>query len=455
MNDPVETVQAGMSRHTRDGGYSVALNHSQTVPARQRYTLKGRGRPGSVWAKLLALLILAITLGPRFRVGAIGDRSVDLRLQDLLLVPIIGLLLLSLTPLAKMKHAWGHWALFYASSAVISTVVFLIVEPSMPVVRVVFFAGRTLEILVVAAVVATLYRASGAQALRATLRAVHVAVICNVGWVAYQYVTGKRATLLGADVGDRIESYGPKLIGEPSAFGTGFFFALVAAVGAAEFVTRVRSRGWSLFLMSAGAVGTYLCQSRISMAAAALIIASAFIAPHLRRVSSAAVTFLILFTVLAVLFMPQNLQGRLSGIGIQQSLNYRFTRIWWPLLQHMLDNPVIGIGPGSLGTTRYPWTEAHNILLRTALDFGGVAAALFVGMLLTIMVRTYRARGAADIDVQLFGTLAFFTVLAVVVTGMLQESMTAVAPSHMTMLTVGLFAGAATRAEATSSPRCS
>jgi O-antigen ligase len=136
-------------------------------------------------------------------------------------------------------------------------------------------------------------------------------------------------------------------------------------------------------------------------------------------------------------------QGRLSTEGVEASAEYRVEYIWRPLLQYALGHPFLGIGPGSLGTSRYPWTEAHNIILRVALDFGLFTAACFAFLLGTLLVRSWRAgRGAQSVEQRVFATVAFYSVAVVVVAGMLQESLSAVMSSHLTMLTVGLFAGA-------------
>jgi hypothetical protein len=398
-----------------------------------------------VWASVLALLILAITLGPRLRVGAVADRNVDLRVQDLLLPLVIVLLALSFTRPVRMRPVWGHWAALYAGLAVVTTIVFLETNPDMPAVRAILFAGRALEVLILAMVVATLYRAAGTRAMPAVLRAVHLAALLNLGWVGYQYATGTRKVLLGTSVGEQIESYGPKLIGEASSFGTGFFFAFITAVGAAEFMTRCRTRAWATFLMFAGLAGATLSQSRISMAGAALTMCLIFATPRMRRINPIGVTYLALLTALALILVPPMMQsqGRLSTEGVEASAEYRVEYIWRPLLQYALGHPFLGIGPGSLGTSRYPWTEAHNIILRVALDFGLFTAACFAFLLGTLLVRSWRAgRGAQSVEQRVFATVAFYSVAVVVVAGMLQESLSAVMSSHLTMLTVGLFAGA-------------
>ncbi|MCP6031679.1 hypothetical protein NL371_26670, partial [Klebsiella pneumoniae] len=77
----------------------------------------------------------------------------------------------------------------------------------------------------------------GYRALHTVFGAVTLGAFLNLLWFGYQLVVGTPQTLVGQEVGDQIESYGPKLIGEPSAFGTGQYWAFVAAVAAARLKT--------------------------------------------------------------------------------------------------------------------------------------------------------------------------------------------------------------------------
>ena len=317
----------------------------------------------------------------------------------------------------------------------------LFFDPTQPLARTLVYLGRNLEILVLATLVATLYVRSRQYGRRAALRALQLAAWGNGAWVLLQAATGQRRVLIGSDVGDEIASYGPKLIGEASSFGTGFFFAMVAALGAAQYRSRA-GRLHGLALVAMGLVGTFLAQSRLSMLAAGLVAVLLTLSPRPGSKNALGATFVAGLGVIGYMLLPPTLEGRLSAEGVEMGLSQRVDQIWSPLVSIAVGRPFTGIGPGSLGTTEYPWTEAHNIFLRAALDYGLLVAVAFALMLITILRQTRRsAADETDREVCLFGSFAFATVLSLVVTGLLQESTAAVMPSHLAMLAVGLAAG--------------
>lgn len=398
-----------------------------------------RGRP--VARLLLTAVILAITLGPRIRIPGLADRAVDLRVQDFLLIPA---LVYVGTRLPSMRQVWGPWPALFASGAVFVTVLHLWLDPAMPVIRTLAYLGRGLETFVLAFAVAGLYRLAGDRAWRTALNALHLAVAVNVAWIGYQYATGAERTLLGSGVGDLIESYGPKLVGEASAFGTGSFFALAAALGCAELLTRVTARWVSVALLVAGVGGAYVSQSRVSLGAAVLCVVAVVLLPDAegkRRVFSA-----LALAVAAIVVIPRLPQiGRLSESGVEAGLGKRTGSIWEPLLNVLGDHWLIGIGPGGLGTYAYPWTEAHNIALRAALDYGLIVGALFLAAYLAIGWRARRTvftRDETPAPVRLWAALALLLVAGVVIAGIAQDSLTPVMSTHLVMLAAGLLGGA-------------
>lgn len=194
--------------------------------------------------------------------------------------------------------------------------------PDMSTPHTVAYLGRTLETVVLA--VAVLYRLAGDRARSTALGSLNVAIAANVLWVGYQYATGKQSTLIDSGVGDLIESHDPKLIGEGSAFGTGFFFALVAALGCAELLTRAVTRWAGPLLMAIGLIGAYISQSRASVGAAAVCIVAAVVLPDVHRKSRVvAVGALALAAPVAVPKLPQ--KGRLSKAGTQAGFGARTT----------------------------------------------------------------------------------------------------------------------------------
>lgn len=399
-----------------------------------------RGRPTA--RVLLAAIILAITLGPRIRLPGLLDRAVDLRLQDLLLIPAI-VYVFFVDRLPSMRRTWGPWPAVFAFGAAIVTVINMLLAPDMSALRTVAYLGRTLETFILAVAVAGLYRLCGDRAQRTALGSLHVAIAANVLWVAFQYATGKQSTLIGSGVGDLIEAYGPKLIGEGSAFGTGFFFALVAALGAAQLLSHTGRRWTGPLLLAVGLIGAYVSQSRAGLGAAAACVVLAVVLPDVRRRSrllSAAA--LAVAAAVAIPQLPQT--GRLSESGFQAGFGVRTTPIWDPLLHVLGQHPLVGIGTGQLGTPTYPWTEAHDAALRAALDYGLIVGALFLIAYLATGWHAFRALYATSErpDVRIWAALALMLVVGVAIAGVAQDALIAVMSTHLVMLGAGLFGGA-------------
>ena len=398
--------------------------------------------PGRAWAGGLTIFIFAITLSPRLRIGAIGGKAIDVRLQDVLLVPTLLMLVISKHPFPNMRRAWGTWPRWYIAAAVVATLLNLLIVPSANIFRHTAFLGRGVEMFLIAAVVAGMYAAAGPHALRLTMRALHLAIWANIAWMAYQIGTGTQLVLFGS-LGDSIEAYGPKLIGEPSAFGTGFFCAFAVALGVAEIRTRVGSKIISFAMIAAASVAAFYSQSRVSLVAIAIMLALLTLKPtSTGKLHPFGATIMAGFGTLAIILMPSNLQGRLSPAGIEGSASFRVDQIWKPLLNIALDHPILGIGPGSLGTPAYPATEAHNFILRAALDYGLVGAALLVATVIAVMHNARRSQRVETEDVRLFGNLALLVTIAIVVAGIMQDSVNGVTSSHLTFLAIGLMAGA-------------
>ncbi|MGY1834632.1 O-antigen ligase family protein [Blastococcus sp. SYSU DS0510] len=388
---------------------------------------------------LLTAMILAIALSPRIRVPGLVDRAVDLRLQDFLLVPV---LIYLGARLPSLRRTWGPWPALFAFSATCLTAVHLFANPDMSALRAIGYLGRTLETFVLAAGIAGLYRLAGDGAWRTALRALHLAIAANVLWVTYQYVTGAQRTLIGSSVGDLVEAYGPKLVGEPSAFGTGFFFVLVTALGAAELLTKLTPRWVGGGLIAAGLLGAYLAQSRVSVIAGVLCAVAVLLFPDDRgRYRVIGGLTLVGAALIVVPRLPD--AGRLSAAGVGNGIGVRTTPIWEPLYAIAVEHPLLGIGVGRLGTPAYPWTEAHNVALRAVLDYGIVIGALFLAIYVAIGWRAHRTAFAVDASppAKLWGTLTLLLVGSALVAGTVQDTLIAVMSTHLVMLSAGLLGG--------------
>lgn len=413
-------------------------------------TATPRGVRSRAAAVLLFVLVLAITVSPRLRLGGGGAQVIDIRLQDLLLVPILLFLLINRRHFSPLFRLWGwlmpvfFWLLLLSFALLLS---FTYTDPT-PMRRILFL-GRGVEIFVIAAAVAGLYLRAGPTALQTTLRAFHIAAAANFAWVVYQFATGSNGTLIGGDVGDDIQSYGPKLIGEPSAFGTGTFFAFIAALGVAQLRARTGKPLPSVVLIAMGAAGAILAESRASILVIGFVVVLLLVVSRGRTiVNPVGAMFVVLAAAIVGLTVIPELEGRLSFEAVIGALGFRATEVWIPLLHALAANPFFGVGPGGLVPPLA--IEGHNIAMRAFLDYGIVLGSMFLAFFVVVVVKAWKATRRSDqhdADHRTFSNLALIFTLAIFVAGLTQDALTAVTSSHLAMVAIGLFAAANARAE--------
>ncbi|GAA4465208.1 O-antigen ligase family protein [Phytohabitans houttuyneae] len=400
---------------------------------------------------LLALLIISIGLGPRFRLGALDDgRAIDLRPQDVLL-PVAALVTYASaagTALLDRRQVWWRWFAIACYAAVVVTVVQLLVDDQVSPLRRVAFLGRHLLLFAVAVVACALYRRSGGDAGKLALRLLVGAVAANVLWFAYQVVTGQATVLIGRAAGDQVDSYGPRLIGEPSSAGTGTFFAFAVALALAAYRAKLMSAATAVALFVPSAVCAYLAESRTALVSIICLVGLFVVqSSHGRLALAPRVALVGAAGSVAAWYVVHNHTERLSGGGLYRGARDRFQEVWTPILDRSADDPVfwvLGVGPGGLPSPALPITEAHNILLRAWLDFGLVGGALFLGALAIVAVHAYRVSRDPGVEpyTKLWAELATLYALVVAITGVALDSLTTVTSTHLLMLAIGLFAGA-------------
>lgn len=401
---------------------------------------------GPMASVLLFLIILAIGVGPRLRFGGGGGEPIDIRVQDILLIPAMLHLLTTRRPDAPPPlTTMLRWAVpVFVWGSCLITAISIMEDPSVSIFRRVAFAGRGVELFVLAMVIAGLYLRSRSSGMRVVRRAIYLSAIGNIAWVAYQLATGTTGTLLTPNIGDDIQAYGPQLIGEGSAFGTGQFFAFVAAFGVAEMRSRTSRSGWLLVII--GAVGAVASMSRISITGVliAFLILTLFSRAKGALLNVGAVIFLVPLGILALLTFSDELTGRLSPHALSESLGFRYDEVWGPLVDTLTTEIWTGLGPGAL-LPPLP-IEAHNVLLRAVIDYGLIIGLVFVGIFAATAIKAYR-EGKEDHtpDGSLFANYAFIAIGSVLVAGLVQDSLTGVMSSHLAMVSIGLFAATYSR----------
>lgn len=398
-------------------------------------------------ALLLFLLILAVCVGPRLRVAGEGPDRIDVRYQDILLIPSMLYLLLSNAGKLKLQlfRLIGYKLSIFLYGAVMVTLLVTFFYPDVSPIRRAFFLGRGLELFMVASVAAGLFiKAKPVRATKAALRAVYVAAYGNAAWMAYQMATGTTGTILGSEVSATIESYGPKLIGEGSAFGTGQFFAFTAAVAAAQLKMRYGNQLFAFLLLFISAGGAWVSQSRISIGIVLLcvvvLLVLSTVKGRLLNIGRTGLSLMLLWA--AFEFVLPQLQGRQSVEGIEAGVGVRVEKAWDPLLEVLANNPLFGAGPGGL-VGDLP-VEAHNIYLRALVDYGLIIGPLFIFIFVSVMFKAFKASRdeALSMNTRFFANLAFLAALGILVCGFVQDALTGVMSSHLTMLAIGMFAGA-------------
>lgn len=404
--------------------------------------------PSSSAKLLLYGIVLAVSWGPRIRLDQLPGQNVDIRLQDLLLV--LALVYLALSPLppvrARWDKVWGKWLPAFLYVASLTTIVHMMVDQEVSdLVRVAFF-GRTVEMFILAIAVCGLYLRAGIG-VHEIGRVLRVGIWANLAWIAYQSVTGNHVTLFG-EVGQLAESYGPKLIGEPSPFGTGIFLMFAAAVTVADYRTGTIRRPFAILTLLALLASAYLVQSRVSLVVIGVLVV--FLSRHRLRsaINAPLLTFLGLGGLAALIAWGDQLIGRLSFEGLTSGIQVR-ADIWSLMADYAGDRFLIGVGPGGLTASGLEWDEAHNIIVRAWLDFGVLGAILLFATLLRIGRAALNAINPDQpTTLQWSGALAGLTLLGVLIAGMVQDALTAVMPTHLLMIATGILAAEVSKAAA-------
>lgn len=411
----------------------------------------------SVERLLLGLMLLSICLSPRLRLAGLEDYG-DLRIQDFVLVIALLVCLLpsQIRDRGSLAKAMGVLPWLFGAFGLLLLVWHSTATPVVSMVRGLAFLGRPVELFILAGVLATLYLRSGTRRLQTVLHTLHFSALANGVWMVYQYLTGIQATLLGSDVGGLAAAYGPMLIGEGSAFGTGQFWVFIAALAVAERRAGLAPTWLTASLLVFSVFATMLADSRISLGVVLiLVVLYVGLAREGRlRLNPIAATFLILVGAACALLLIPRLDGRESPEAILFSLLFRVDNIWSDVLQLIGDHLLLGVGPGAI-PFHLGKTEAHNIMLRAVLEFGLIAGSCFLLAFILVLVRAVqRANNAGDDTELVFGSyLALLVVGGVFVSGMVQDALTAVTSSHLTMIAIGLFAAACQRHDADDPPQ--
>ncbi len=308
------------------------------------------------------------------------------------------------------------------------------------------FLTRQLEPIVLVVVVSRLYRQGGRKATAWSLHCLHFAAL-SISLVRTPICFRRRTTLFGSELGCQIESYGPKLVGEPSAFGTGSFFAFVAALAIAELQAGIYPKIIPASLFVSSAICCYLSQSRSSLVAIA-VLAVLFIVQRggADQIFGSKLLHAGLFIAGIAAILSSDVNPRMSEGGVDGSVDGRITGIWQPLWEHMGNHPVallLGVAPADWAPSVALRTFlAHNMIVQSGSTSPPGAVALCVALIATVC-NAHRARTTphASPSMTLHANLAINCTVWITTAGLVQDSFTAVTSSHLLMLAVGLHIG--------------
>lgn len=390
---------------------------------------------------LLFLLIFSVAISPRINFS--DTFKLDLRIQDLILIPIIIFLILSQKMIIDkpLRELMRPLLTPFIVGLLIVAVSSILSNTNVPSFVRIAFTGRVLELFILASCVAGLALRSGPQWVIVTTKAIYAGWFVNILWVSYQFITGVNTTFFTFSDKQNIESYGPQLIGEGSAFGAGQYFAFTAALAAANLWSKRPGTILHIAVLGLSFWATYIVQSRISMGSVLVIIAMLVMVGRKKYtislfgiVASVALFLFAFFTI-----FPE-LSGRVSMENIRSGFSSRQVGIWDELWQAFLSSPFIGVGPGGLVLPLR--SEAHNIYLRSLLDFGIIFGIIFILIFIHVLRKSFTHARSAPVggNLKYISALTMFSTVSILFSGLVQDALTGVMSSHLEMISIGLFA---------------
>lgn len=419
----------------------VAPHSLQSAEVR---SYRAHGSQTAAWA--LAFLLASIMLGPPVTIM----EDIEVRPQDVIVgLTVVWLVIVRRWPRSTgLQEVLGMTPILFLGGALALTWVYAAIGREVGL-RYLGFLGRSLELIVLSATVAALFKLAGVRGFATVRRTVYFAAAVNACWLVWQYLSGSSETLFGNAAA---ASYGGRLVGDPAVFAGGTLLVFVAIVALSEWSDGAIAPVTTLCVVAAVAALCIHVQSRSALAALVAVIGVS-VAWGVRRRSLfwTGVAIVIAAIPLALMagmgatYSPSGLatNGRLSPTGISDSFGYRIREIWTDLWSVAGEHLFLGIGPGSLGTPEFPYTEAHNVLLRAMLDYGLLVGALFLALFFRAGWSGLRlALSSAGYEVSIYARMTALMITYILVAGVVQDAATPVMSTHLTFFSIGLLSGA-------------
>lgn len=380
---------------------------------------------------------LSILLGPRISLPFASHG--DFRVQDFLVLSAI-IFFLALDFAQNTSNIPDlSTILFWAFLAVacLATIYFLVLSDTTigP-----FYTLRLLELPIITIVVVRSLNQSMAKGLRLLLLSIAAGVAVNIAWIGIQTMTDTKGTLWHINSGD-IEQYGPGLLGEPGAFPAGqTLVILLAGAISMELFPLVRSRK-SVVSSSLLIFGLYysilVTESRISLGFGTLLLVFWF-AVYLKKLSHRNLSLSFSIAILLSLSLTL-LAGRVprgDWVTLNDDIEFRFTRIFFPILESLGKSFFFGLGPGRVRVETNG--EAHSLYVAFLSDFGFLGLLLFLGATLALIrVQIIGLYKSPAFPTRMFSMWSLLITLNLLFAGTLQSSHISTTPSHLAAVILG------------------
>lgn len=332
---------------------------------------------------LIVLLILAISISPRIRLGMLETgRNIDLRYEDFILVLII--ILWSLRIFVREEKIYFS-PLFkpitiYIYLATLSTgigIFFGWIAPAMAF----FFLVKEIEYLLIFIVVVNLIKTY--DELKIIVYSFLICAVANGVYSFYQILSG---TLIGSRSG----YYGVASLGEPSSFSTGGYFLITCLVSMAIFFLAKKK-----IMKLISATSTVLCViGWLGSGSRANVIGGLFafsifgrLITKIKGVRYVFVIGFVIFIFFTVILVRLPTMTRITNVQ-QMQLSYIqrakliYISLWNEAPKYAM---VFGLGKSATTTLLGGTGEAHNHYLRIFIEMGILGLVSFLYLLSSII----------------------------------------------------------------------
>jgi len=390
-------------------------------------------------------LLLAVSISPRLNIGSLTfEKTVDLRVEDVIVLAAVIVAVARPRPLCLPR--WFLVLLVsYLFACVCSTIVGILRDSVEPV-RASLFLGKEIEILVLPLLAA---RFAGAPPqINGALLGASAGAVVNIGYILYQYATGRYA---GLERG----YYGVALVGEGTAYTVSAYSVLLILAGLV--IASRQKRGHTAFAVllcvggTMGALGGRLLINNIGLmlAIAALLLLICLAERSLRPVIVGMAAGTVVLPVAMITFqLLVGYQGahlavnRVPDFFTKQNAfdayqKERIDDVYAEFYSAIDSSPIIGLGMSITGTA-LPH-ETHKYYLRLIAETGFIGLVLFTSLIVGCLVASFRiARSNPCPRTRNLALLAYLFSVFMLTTAWAQDCFVAIRLAELYWILAGL-----------------